>query len=355
MSYKDQNALRLQFGLEDDVIRTPKEMEEDYGITRATAWARKNNALKKLKTRISYKPGFLVNPDTEKAFIEKYFEYHDIFEDEKPVELNEIAKRELQNILGGKEAETDNENLAETSDYNSEVISAEEEEKRKIELKDLCLSGRSYNALSRNYRHHLETVGDIINLEEKNFREIRNLGQKSAEEVIEIIHSLGLRMKWEKDEEERAEKDIVTADEKTKTGLLTIELGLSVRSYNCLARAGFDNVDDILDLEEKNFRKIRNLGPKSVDEVIEKIHSFGLNMKWEEEKTNTDADLKASIQQLKTAYSNLKDKEEESEELKRQLQEKMESAKYNETNSIEKSESSEETIINADGPSYDEL
>lgn len=57
------------------------------------------------------------------------------------------------------------------------------------------------------------------------------------------------------------------------------ELELSVRSYNCLKRAGINTVHDLTSMTEEEMMKVRNLGRKSLEEVIEKLHSMGLNFK----------------------------------------------------------------------------
>lgn len=57
------------------------------------------------------------------------------------------------------------------------------------------------------------------------------------------------------------------------------ELEFSVRSYNCLKRAGIHTVADILTRTEHDMMKVRNLGKKSLDEVVNKINSLGLSFK----------------------------------------------------------------------------
>ena len=55
------------------------------------------------------------------------------------------------------------------------------------------------------------------------------------------------------------------------------ELDLSVRSYNCLKRAGIINVEDLTNKTEEEMMKVRNLGRKSLEEVTNKLHSLGLD------------------------------------------------------------------------------
>lgn len=57
------------------------------------------------------------------------------------------------------------------------------------------------------------------------------------------------------------------------------DLDLSVRSFNCLKRAGIDTVEDLIDRTEEDMIKVRNLGRKSLEEVIQKLQSLGLSLK----------------------------------------------------------------------------
>ena len=61
------------------------------------------------------------------------------------------------------------------------------------------------------------------------------------------------------------------------------DLELSVRSYNCLKRAGISTVQDLANKTEADMMKVRNLGKKSLDEVTYKLHSLELNFASEEE------------------------------------------------------------------------
>ncbi len=61
------------------------------------------------------------------------------------------------------------------------------------------------------------------------------------------------------------------------------ELDLSVRSFNCLKRAGINTVEDLISKSEDDMMKVRNLGRKSLDEVKEKLQSLGFDLSSEEE------------------------------------------------------------------------
>ena len=57
------------------------------------------------------------------------------------------------------------------------------------------------------------------------------------------------------------------------------DLDLSVRSYNCLKRAGIHSVRQLVDFSENDLLNIRNFGVKSMEEVKEKLESMGLSLK----------------------------------------------------------------------------
>ena len=54
---------------------------------------------------------------------------------------------------------------------------------------------------------------------------------------------------------------------------------MSVRSFNCLKRAGIDTVEDLTNRTEEDMIKVRNLGKKSLEEVIQKLDSLGLSLR----------------------------------------------------------------------------
>lgn len=71
---------------------------------------------------------------------------------------------------------------------------------------------------------------------------------------------------------------------KEKVLEMTIEeLDLSVRSFNCLKRAGINTVEDLINKSEDDMMKVRNLGRKSLEEVVEKLNSLGFQLQTDEE------------------------------------------------------------------------
>ena len=79
---------------------------------------------------------------------------------------------------------------------------------------------------------------------------------------------------------------LVTSDDTAQTTVLSMlieELEFSVRSLNCLKRAGINTVEELIAHTEDDMMKIRNLGRKSLEEVISKLASLGLALRDDEE------------------------------------------------------------------------
>jgi len=109
-------------------------------------------------------------------------------------------------------------------------------------------------------------------------KEIASLAAKIMNDHVKLFVDLVENM---------AEKAILVepqADSKVKVLEMSVEdLDLSVRSYNCLKRANIHTVDDLTRRTEDDMLKVRNLGRKSLDEVIAKLESYGLSLKNKDE------------------------------------------------------------------------
>lgn len=80
-------------------------------------------------------------------------------------------------------------------------------------------------------------------------------------------------------EEEEIEEDFNEEENNSELNKTIEELDLSLRSFNCLKRAGFDTVGDIIVKSEAELRSIKNFGRKSLEEVKDKVHEMGLSLK----------------------------------------------------------------------------
>ena len=111
-------------------------------------------------------------------------------------------------------------------------------------------------------------------------KEAISLGAKILNEHLNLFVDLS-------DEAKNAEIMVVSGEETRKEKVLEMtieELDMSVRSFNCLKRAGIDTVEDLdQPLPRMDMIKVRNLGKKSLEEVIQKLHSLGLDLRKEEE------------------------------------------------------------------------
>ena len=119
--------------------------------------------------------------------------------------------------------------------------------------------------------------------------DVETNGTISAKEAISLAAKIlndHLNLFVELSDEAKSLDTMVEREETIKEKVLemTIEdLDMSVRSFNCLKRAGIDTVEDLINRTEEDMIKVRNLGKKSLEEVIQKLHSLGLDLKKEEE------------------------------------------------------------------------
>lgn len=109
-------------------------------------------------------------------------------------------------------------------------------------------------------------------------KEAISLGAKILNEHLNLFVDLS-------DEAKNAEIMVISGESpKEKVLEMTIEdLDLSVRSFNCLKRAGIDTVSDLVSRSEEEMIKVRNLGKKSLEEVTQKLQSLGLGLRRDEE------------------------------------------------------------------------
>ena len=109
-------------------------------------------------------------------------------------------------------------------------------------------------------------------------REAGSLGAKILNEHLNLFANLS--------EDTKGTQLMVESKETVKEKALEMtieELDMSVRSFNCLKRAGINTVEDLISKTEDDMIKVRNLGKKSLEEVIAKLHSLGLDLKREED------------------------------------------------------------------------
>jgi DNA-directed RNA polymerase subunit alpha len=145
-----------------------------------------------------------------------------------------------------------------------------------------------YTPITRvNYNVENTRVGQVTNYDKLTI-EVWSDGSLRPEEAVSLAAKIlndhfmlfvGLT-EGAKDTEIMFEKE---EDKKEKVLEMTIEeLDLSVRSYNCLKRAGINTVQELITKTEEDMMKVRNLGRKSLEEVQEKLEELGLGLRMEE-------------------------------------------------------------------------
>ncbi len=176
-----------------------------------------------------------------------------------------------------------------TIDKGRGYVSAERNKKQINFPVDVIAVDSIYTpVLKVNYTVEDTRLGQVTDYD-KLTMEVWTDGTISAKEALSQAANLlneHLKLFIDLSEEAGLAEVLVEKDEKGKEKILemTIEdLDLSVRSFNCLKRAGINTVDDLINKSEEEMMKVRNLGKKSFDEVKEKLQSLGFDLSSEEE------------------------------------------------------------------------
>ena len=139
-----------------------------------------------------------------------------------------------------------------------------------------------------NYTIENTRVGQITDFDKLTLEAWTN-GAISAQEAVSLgakILTEHLNLFVDLTEEASSAEIMVVKDNdgKEKALEMTIEeLDLSVRSFNCLKRAGINTVEDLISKSEEDMMKVRNLGRKSLEEVIYKLDTLGFGLRKEDE------------------------------------------------------------------------
>ena len=137
--------------------------------------------------------------------------------------------------------------------------------------------------LKVNYTVENTRVGQVTDLD-KLILEVWTDGTCTAQEAVSlgakvIMEHLNLFVDLSADA--FTGEIMVEKDDKGKEKVLEMtieELDLSVRSFNCLKRAGINTVEDLISKTEEEMMKVRNLGRKSLEEVVAKLASLGFGL-----------------------------------------------------------------------------
>ena len=137
--------------------------------------------------------------------------------------------------------------------------------------------------LKVNYTVENTRVGQITDYDKLTL-EVWTDGTISAKEAVSLgakVLNEHLNLFVDLSEEAYTADIMVEKDDKGKEKVLEMtieELDLSVRSFNCLKRAGINTVEDLINKSEEDMMKVRNLGRKSLEEVVAKLESLGFSL-----------------------------------------------------------------------------
>ncbi|HAP79289.1 MAG TPA: DNA-directed RNA polymerase subunit alpha [Ruminococcus sp.] len=176
-----------------------------------------------------------------------------------------------------------------TIDRGRGYVSAERNKKQTNFPVDVIAVDSIYTpVLKVNYTVEDTRLGQVTDYDKLTI-EVWTDGTISAKEALSQAANLlneHLKLFIDLSDEVGMAEALVEKDDKGKEKILemTIEdLDLSVRSFNCLKRAGINTVDDLINKSEEEMMKVRNLGKKSFDEVKEKLKTLGFELNSEEE------------------------------------------------------------------------
>lgn len=139
-----------------------------------------------------------------------------------------------------------------------------------------------------NYSVENTRVGQMVDFD-KLIIEVWTDGSLKADEALSLAAKVmtgHLEIFIDLSEATKNTQVMIEKEESKKEKVLEMsieDLELSVRSFNCLKRAGISTVEDLANKTEDDMMKVRNLGKKSLDEVTHKLRSLGLDFAKEEE------------------------------------------------------------------------
>ena len=139
-----------------------------------------------------------------------------------------------------------------------------------------------------NYQVKNTRVGQMVDYD-KLIIEVWTDGSLKAHEALSLAAKVmtgHLELFIDLSEATKNTQVMIEKEESKKEKVLEMtieELELSVRSFNCLKRAGISTVEDLTNKTDAEMMKVRNLGKKSLEEVIAKLHSLGLDFAKEDE------------------------------------------------------------------------
>ncbi len=165
------------------------------------------------------------------------------------------------------------------------VYYAMEKAKDNIRIDTLGLSARSFNSLDRA---DIKYFGELGNMSGNEIKNIKNIGSKSYDEIIGLLKEYSSQMEIDcqngllkildgaMEIDRQGAFDVIKAKAATYKNLNIDSLGFSARTFNTLNRAGILTLGELEDMTKNEIANIKNLGERSLDEIIETIKEYSL-------------------------------------------------------------------------------
>ena len=175
-----------------------------------------------------------------------------------------------------------------TADRGRGYNSAEQNKKPNQDISVLPIDSIYTPVKKVNYQVENTRVGQMVDYDKLTI-EVWTDGSLKAHEALSLAAKVmtgHLELFIDLSEATKNTQVMIEKEESKKEKVLEMsieELELSVRSFNCLKRAGIATVEDLTNKTEADMMKVRNLGKKSFDEVTAKLHSLGLDFAKEDE------------------------------------------------------------------------
>ena len=279
---REKGVIQLRFGLIDGKIQTLSDTGKYYGICDSRAAQVEEKALRKLRhpsrarklmpCAIQDLKGNVYVSDEERvalADLERDILNSNLIYRHESVEDLDFGEDKFDIIRNIIEQIPIRKEQAEQEAINEELKDIPENIRGKT-IEDMGLSTRSYNVLSHAGIH---TIAELSALSIEEFMKIRNMGKKTADEIISRLAEYGIKLAETLETQTESEE---MADEKN-CGI--VDMGLSARAITCLTSAGINTLADLENLSYKDLLKLRALGKKTALEIVAKAKEYGITLK----------------------------------------------------------------------------
>ena len=180
-------------------------------------------------------------------------------------------------------------NIEMIMDRGRGYVGSEQNKKYTQNMPNMLAVDSNFTPVSKvNYTVENTRVGQVTDLDKLTLDVWTNATVTASDAVSMAARIMNDHLSLFIDLSEKAKNTAIMVEKeetrKEKVLEMTIEeLDLSVRSFNCLKRAGINTVEDLTNRSEEDMMKVRNLGRKSLDEVIGKLASLELALKREDD------------------------------------------------------------------------